>query len=186
MSGWGYPWFVCSYNSNSLDQSKYGSYLYDLYVYNPDGTEDSTTGGGCNGSDNFLTTFGYLDFDFPYGDGRPILKFADRKPRTIKSIHVNSTCYFYSVAMDGNGLSPALTEDVTYYATGYDAEGNEIKTITTTFATPEHVTNRWMEWDLSELGAIVTLRLNQAGGADNGYGYSLPTYYALDDMTIQW
>ena len=37
MNGWGYPWFVCSYNSNSLDQSKYGNYLSDLYVYNPDG-----------------------------------------------------------------------------------------------------------------------------------------------------
>ncbi len=186
MNGWGYPWFVCSYNSNSLDQGKYGGYMYDLYVYNPNGTEDSTTGGGNNGSDNFLTTFGYLDFDYPYGDGRPILKFADGKARTIKSIYVNSTCYFYSVAMDGNGLSPALTKDVTYYATGFDAEDNEIKTITTTFATPEHVTDSWMKWDLSELGAVVSLRLNQAGGADNGYGYSLPAYYAVDDVTVEW
>lgn len=183
----GYPWFVCSYNSNSLDQSKYGGYLYDLYVYNPDGTEDSMTGGGCNGSDNFLTTFGYLDFDFSYyGDGRPILKFADGKARTVKSIHVNSTCYFYSVAMSGNGLSPALTKDVTYYATGYDADDKEIKTITMTFATPEAVTKEWTKWDLSELGEIVSLRLNQAGGADNGYGYSLPAYYAVDDITVEW
>ena len=186
INGWGYPWFVCSYNSNSLDQGKYGGYLYDLYVYNPDGTEDSMTGGGCNGSDNFLTTFGYLDLDFPYGDGRPILKFADGKARTVKSIHVNSTCYFYSVAMSGNGLSPALTKDVTYYATGYDADDKEIKTITMTFATPEAVTKEWTKWDLSELGEIVSLRLNQAGGADNGYGYSLPAYYAVDDITVEW
>lgn len=186
MGGWGYPWFVCSYNSSSLDQSKYGGYLYDLYVYNPDGTEDSTTGGGNNGSDHFLTTYGYLDFDFPYGDGRPILKFADEKARTVKSIHVNSTCYFYSVATAGNGLSPILTKDVTYYATGFDAEGNETKTVTMTFATPEAVTRTWTKWDLSELGQIVSLRLNQAGGADNGYGYSLPAYYALDDITIEW
>lgn len=144
------------------------------------------TGGGCNGSDNFLTTFGYLDLDFPYGDGRPILKFADGKARTVKSIHVNSTCYFYSVAMSGNGLSPALTKDVTYYATGYDADDKEIKTITMTFATPEAVIKEWTKWDLSELGEIVSLRLNQAGGADNGYGYSLPAYYAVDDITVEW
>lgn len=186
MGGWGYPWFVCSYNSNSLDQGKYGGYLYDLYVYNPNGEEDSMTGGGCNGSDNFLTTFGYLDFDFPYGDGRPILKFADGKARTIKSIHVNSTCYFYSVAEKGNDLSPELTEDVTYYATGFDAADNEIKTVTMTFATSDTITNSWTKWDLSELGAIVSLRLNQGGGADNGYGYSLPAYYAVDDITIEW
>lgn len=186
MGGWGYPWFVCSYNSNSLDQSKYGGYLYDLYVYNPNGAEDSTTGGGNNGSDNFLTTFGYLDLDFPYGDGRPILEFADKKARTIESLYVNSTCYFYSVAMDGNGLSPALTKDVTYYATGFDAAGNEIKTVTMTFATPDYVTKAWTKWDLSDLGPVVSLRLNQAGGADNGYGYSLPAYYALDDITVAW
>ena len=79
-------------------------------MYNPDGVEDSMTGGGRNGSDNFLTTFGYLDFDFPYGDGRPILEFADNKARTIRSLYVNSTCYFYSVATSGNGLSPELTK----------------------------------------------------------------------------
>lgn len=186
MNGWGYPWFVCSYNSNSLDQSKYGNYLYDLYVYNPDGVEDSMTGGGRNGSDNFLTTFGYLDFDFPYGDGRPILEFADNKARTIRSLYVNSTCYFYSVATSGNGLSPELTKDVTFYATGFDANGNEIKTITMIFATPEAITKTWTKWDLSELGPIVSLRLNQAGGADNGYGYSLPAYYAVDDITVEW
>lgn len=186
LNGWGYPWFVSSYNSNSLDQKKYANYMHDLYLYNPNGTENSTKGGGRNGSDNFLTTFGYLDFDFPYGDGRPILEFADKQARTVKSIYVNSTCYFYSVAMGGNELSPALSKDVTYYATGFDASGTEIKTITTIFATVDHVTNSWTKWDLSELGPIVSLRLNQAGGADNGYGYSLPAYYAIDDITVEW
>ncbi|MDR2773185.1 MAG: DUF4988 and DUF4465 domain-containing protein [Tannerella sp.] len=185
-SGYGYPWIVSSYNSSSLDPKKYGYYEYDLYVYNPDGPEDATTGGGRNGSDNFLTNFGYFDFDFNWDMGRPILKFTDGKARMVKSLYVNSTCYFYSVATAGNALSPALTKDVTYYATGYDAGGNEIKTITMTFATPDAITKEWTKWDLSELGPIVSLRLNQAGGADNGYGYSLPAYYALDDITVEW
>ena len=67
-----------------------------------------------------------------------------------------------------------------------DADGNEIKTITMIFATPEAITKTWTKWDLSELGPIVSLRLNQAGGADNGYGYSLPAYYAVDDITVEW
>ncbi len=187
MGGWGYPWFVSSYNANSLDQDSYGYFTYDLYVYNPNITGESTTGGGNNGSDNFLTTFGYLDLVYPYGDGRPIFKFADGKARTVESLYVTSTCYFYSVAVSGNPLSPALSEDVTYYATGFDAKGNEVGTVTMTFATTEYVPDRWIKWDnLSELGPIVELRLNQAGGADNGYGYSLPAYYAVDDITISW
>ena len=187
MGGWGYPWFVSSYNANSLDQDSYGYYTYDLYVYNPNITGESTTGGGNNGSDNFLTTFGYLDLAYPYGDGRPIFKFADGKARTVESLYVTSTCYFYSVAVAGNPLSPALYDDVTYYATGFDADGNELGTVTMTFATTEYVPDKWIKWDnLSELGPIVELRLNQAGGADNGYGYSLPAYYAVDDITISW
>lgn len=76
---------------------------------------------------------------------------------------------------------------MTYYATGFDAKGNEVGTVTMTFATTEYVPDRWIKWDnLSELGPIVELRLNQAGGADNGYGYSLPAYYAVDDITISW
>ena len=186
MGGWGYPWFVSSYNSKSLDQSKYGGFNYDLYVYNPDGEVDSTKGGGRNHSDNFITTFGYLDLVFPYGDGRPILEFADKKPRTIKSLYVNSTCYFYSVAIGGNELSPALSEDILYYATGVDAEGKDTKTITMVFGSTKGIIKEWTKWDLSELGPIVSLRLNQAGGADNGYGYSLPAYYAIDDITVEW
>lgn len=187
MNGWGYPWFVSSYNSNSIDQSKYGSFNYDLYVYNPDGAEDSTTGGGNNGSDNFLTTYGYLDLQYPYGDGRPILKFADGKPRTITSLYINSICYFYSVASKGNALSPALEKDVIFHATGCDAEGKELKTITMVFgSTKDGIVKEWTKWDLSELGPIVSLRLNQSGGADNGYGYSLPANYAIDDITVEW
>lgn len=187
MGGWGYPWFISSYNANSLDQDSYGYYTYDLYVYNPDITGEATTGGGNNGSDNFLTTFGYLDLVYPYGDGRPIFKFADGKARTVESLYVNSTCYFYSVAVSGNPLSPALSEDVIYYATGFDAAGNEVGTVTLTFATTDYVPDRWIKWDnLSDLGPIVELRLNQGGGADNGYGYSLPAYYAVDDITISW
>lgn len=186
MNGWGYPCFVSSYNSNSLDQSTYAGYNYDLYVYNPNGVEDSMKGGGRNGSDNFLVAYGYMDLEHPYGDGRPILEFADKRPRTIRSLFVNSTCYFYSVAGNGNALSPSLEKDVIFYATGYDAEGKETKTVQMVFGSKQGIIKEWTEWDLSELGPIVTLRLNQAGGADNGFGYSLPAYYAIDDVTVEW
>ena len=183
--GYDYPWMLSSYNSND---SSYGDYLHDLYVYNPDNA-DATTGGGNNGSDNFLVSFGYSELAHPeYGDNRPVFLFADGKARTIRSMFVNSTCYFFFVAGNGNALSPALGEGeaVTWYATGFDEAGNELGTEELTFATPDNFIVSWTEWDLSGLGPVVSLRLNQGGGTDNGYGYSLPAYYAVDDITVEW
>ena len=141
-----------------------------------------------NGSDNFLVSYGYKDLDplYDYGDTRPIFLFADNVARTITSLYINTTCYFYSVAKYGNGITPALNEDVTVYATGYDAEGNELKTVSMTFASADFVTDSWTRWELSELGPVVSLRLNMGGGPDNGYGFSLPAYYAIDDITVEW
>ena len=182
--GTGYPWIVSSYNSNNL--SAYGTYMQDLYVYHPTNT-NSTSGGGNGGSNNFITTFGYLDPAYPYyGDGRPIFTFDDGVARTVKSLYVNSTCYFMKEALDGSGMSPALGpgEEVTLHATGYDADDNVIDEVTMLFADENGVTNVWTEWDISALGEIVTLRINMTGGTDNGWGFSLPGYYAVDDITI--
>lgn len=182
--GFDYPWILSSYNSSDL--TAFGDYLHDLYVYNPDNA-DATTGGGRNGSNNFLVAFGYMENGpFSLGDYRPVFKFADGKARVIKSLYLNSTNYFLNVTANGNDLSPALApgEEVTYYATGYDADGNELGTLTMIYASYEHVVTEWTEWDLSALGPIVALKLNQLGGTDNGYGYSLPAYYAIDDITV--
>ncbi|MDR0395258.1 MAG: DUF4988 and DUF4465 domain-containing protein [Tannerella sp.] len=183
--GFDYPWILSSYNTNNISPAL-GWYQTDLYIYNPDNA-DATTGGGRNGSNNFLVAFGYME-NGPYslGDYRPVFKFADGKARTIKSMYINSTLYFLSVVAEGNSLSPALApgESVWWEATGIDANGDEIGTIRRTFASYEHVIKEWTEWDISELGPIVALKLNQGGGTDNGYGYSLPAYYAIDDITV--
>lgn len=106
--------------------------------------------------------------------------------RTIESCYVNSTCYFLFVAANGNSLSPALGEgeDVILHATGYDADDNETGTVMMTFATVNKLITKWTKWDLSALGKVVTLKINMTGGTDNGYGFSLPAYYAIDDITV--
>ncbi|WP_302934556.1 DUF4465 domain-containing protein [Alistipes putredinis] len=43
----------------------------------------------------------------------------------------------------------------------------------------------WTKWDLSSLGKVAKVRFNMTGGPDNGYGFSMPAYYALDDITIE-
>ena len=100
---------------------------------------------------------------------------------------VNSTCYFLSVAAKGNALAPALEEgqDVLIHATGYDAAGKETGTVTMTFASKDKLIKEWTKWDLSSLGKVAKVRFNMTGGPDNGYGFSMPAYYALDDITIE-
>lgn len=122
-----------------------------------------------------------------YGDSRPIFAFADGVARTIQSCYINSTCYFLSVAAKGNALAPALEEgqDVLIHATGYDAAGKETGTVTMTFASKDKLIKEWTKWDLSSLGKVAKVRFNMTGGPDNGYGFSMPAYYALDDITIE-
>jgi hypothetical protein len=185
--GFDYPWILSSYTTNTITPEK-GWYQTDLYIYNADNGVEATHGGGNNGSDNFLVAFGYYEPEgqFSLGDYRPVFKFADGQARTIKSIYINSTVYFLSVVAEGNSLSPALApgESVWWDATGLDADGNELGTIRRTFASYENIITEWTQWDLSELGPVVALKLNQGGETDNGYGYSLPAYYAIDDITV--
>ena len=54
------------------------------------------------------------------------------------------------------------------------------------YASYEKVTSEWTEWDLSGLGKVVSVKMNITGGTDNDWGFSLPAYYALDDITIEW
>ncbi|MCI5717657.1 MAG: DUF4465 domain-containing protein [Alistipes sp.] len=184
-----YPFFVSSYNSSSLDSDTFGSYNYDLVVYNVNASEGiATSKGGRNGSDNFLVGNGYRDEQYYvyYGDSRPILFFADGVSRIIKSVWVNYTTYFMNVALNGNGPSQALKEgeDCMLTVTGYDIDDTETGSVKMTYAQKDHMLSGWTELDLSELGPIVKVRFNLSGGPKNGSGFSLPAYYALDDITV--
>lgn len=184
-----YPFFVSSYNSSSLDGSTFGSYAYDLFVYDADATAGiNTSGGGRRGSDNFLVGNGYRDelYYMYYGDSRPVLFFADGRPRVIKSVWVNYTTYFLNVVTNGNGMSPALAEneDCMLTVTGYGPDGGETGSVEMVFARKDHLLDGWTELDLSGLGPVAMVRFNLSGGPNSPYGFSLPGYYALDDITV--
>lgn len=180
-----YPFFVSSYCSSSLDEGTFGSFGYDLFVYKADASDGiETSKGGHDGSDNFLIGNGYND---PYYiDSRPILFFADGVSRVIKSVWVNYTTYFMNVALNGNGFSPALKEgeDCMLTVTGYDLDGAETGSVKMTYAQKDHMLSGWTELDLSGLGAVARVKFDFSGGPNNGYGFSLPAYLALDDITV--
>lgn len=182
-----YPFFVSSYNSSSLD-GEFGSYSYDLFVYNAGApTGVNIYGGGHDGSNNFLIGNGYRDTDeyvMYSGDKRPILYFADNKPRVIKSVLVNYTTYFLNVVKNGNGMSSSLDGDCILTVTGYDAAGRESAEVEMIFARKDYLLDGWTKLDLSRLGAVAMVRFNLSGGPNNGFGFSLPAYYAIDDITV--
>lgn len=175
-------WIVSSYNSK--DVASFGDYTYDLYVYNA-GNADAVRGGGHNGSDNFLVGFGNSD---DYKDARPTLEFADGKARTIKGCYINSTCYLLNVAENGNAFARPLDDgdEVMIHATGYDAAGAETGTVSFSLARKDRLIKSWTAWDLSSLGKVVKVRFSMSGGPATEYGMTTPTYYALDDITVEW
>ena len=142
-------------------------------------------GGGHNGSDNFLVGFGNAD---ETRDNRPTLEFADGKARTVKGCYVNSTCYILNIMRNGKPLSPALSDEdeVFIYATGYDAAGAETGKVSLSFAKKDKMIDTWTAWDLSSLGEVTKIRFSISGGPENEYGMTTPTYYAIDDVTVEW
>jgi hypothetical protein len=183
---------VSSFNSNCLEKFNiYGAYLRDLYVYNAK-NEDAAKGGGNGGSDNFLVGYGNYEGDESgeWGDEdfRPTLTFADGKARTIKGCYVNSTTYFVSITELGNEFSPALQagEKITLTATGYDKMRRKTGSVTMTLAEKGNITKSWRAWDLSALGAVVSVRFNITGGPTDECGMMSPKYFAIDDITVEW
>lgn len=183
---------VSSFNSNCLEKFNiYGAYLRDLYVYNAE-NEDAAKGGGNGGSDNFLVGYGNYEGDKSgeWGDEdcRPMLTFSDGKARTIKGCYVNSTAYFVSITELGNDFSPALKagDKITLTATGYDKMRRETGSVTMTLAEKGNITKSWRAWDLSALGAVVSVRFNITGGPTDEWGMMSPKYFAIDDITIEW
>lgn len=171
-------------NYASTDYVNYGTYENQLRVY---GEEDA---GGHSGSKNFCMHFGYKD-NSPWNDTEylPALSFADGEARVIDHMYVNNSAYAINCYMNGNGLTANIGEEdwVKLLATGYDADGNETGTVEFYMVNgPDYIITEWAKWDLSGLGAVVSIEFNVTGSSDNGYGYSQPAYFAYDDVAVRF
>jgi hypothetical protein len=160
-----------------MDYEANGSHLAQLTLY---GT------GGNNSSKNFLVSFGYCDDSgFTSPAWQPWMSFNDGVAKTIEYMYIAPTTYFYNVAVNGNPLSPAVgDDDVWVTATGY-LNGKEGKTAKTYMIKDgKSLVNSWTKWELLELGKVDKVVFNIGGGTDNGYGFSLPAYFAIDDIMV--
>ena len=176
---------VSGYNSNEV--THFGTYESDLYVYNGR-KADSTKGGGAEGSDHFLISYGnYEPAVDAEADMRPTITFSDGKARMVKGCQVNCTTYFINIAKYGNPYSPALKdgEEIKVYATGYDAAGKEGKTAEMTIARKDNIIQKWTAWDLTSLGEVVSVKFNIRGGNTDEWGMTTPKYFAIDNIVVE-
>lgn len=54
------------------------------------------------------------------------------------------------------------------------------------FAEKDRMITTWTAWDLSSLGEVVEVKFDMTGDVENEYGFAMPTYYAIDDVTVEW
>ncbi len=172
-------------NYQEMDLSV-GDYTRQLSVYY---TDEVTGKGGYNGSTNFAINTGYDDFSGWAMGSLPVLTFTDGEERIIDHMYVCNTTYFVSAATSGNGLSAAVGEDdwVNILATGYDANG--VATGTTAefqLADGDGCREGWNKFDLSVLGAVNSVSFNIVGTSDNGAGFSVPAYFAYDNVAVRF
>ena len=177
-------------NYYSTDIIANGDYTHQLTVY----------GNGAHSGNNCAVSYGYLDIvsDQPWGDSRTYI-FSSEGPVIFEKMYVNTTCYLLNCCLNGNGLTAPLTPDsyVKVIATGYKdeaafkADENDNKNkgnnpqVEIFIAKGDGFIQTWTEFDLSKLGKVEYIRFNVAGDSDNGYGFSQPAYFAMDDITIR-
>jgi hypothetical protein len=185
---WGGGIAVSNYYSTDVENK--GSYLDQLTVY-------GTTGHSGN---NCAVSYGYLDIvsTQSWGDSRPYIKSLSGA-KVFDCMWVNTTTYLLNCCLNGNSLTDPLTEEgyVKIIATGYadeaafNADLNDNKNsnnnpeVEIFIAKKDGFITDWTRFDLSDLGAVEYIRFNVSGDSDNGYGFSQPAYFAMDDIAVR-
>ncbi len=173
-------------NYASGDFSSYGGFESQLTVYKKGVDGLAQKGAGHNGSDNFAVHYGYSDssgYSMSEED-LPMLYFADGEARVIDHMYVNNTCYALNAYLEGNGLTPKISEDdwVKIVATADNGNTAEFYLCNG----PSNIVTDWTKWDLSGLGEVTCVWFNITGSSDNGFGFSQPAYFAYDDVAVRF
>lgn len=98
-----------------------------------------------------------------------------------------NTTYVVNVWKNGNGLSPSGGSGGYFKLVAYafDANGDLIdKHPELSLAQGKTVLSEWTLFDLSDLGEVSKIAFNLESNIDNGYGMSIPAYFAFDDVKV--
>ncbi len=180
-SGGGY---VISKYTGSLEDLTNAQDIYDYQLSIP-------FAGGHNSSSNFV--IGYHDSNIDAADDvKPAIIFYDEVPRVIDHMYItNASVTMYCITY-GNQFSDAYDGDdyLDVVATGYngDVKGSTIK-----FRLAEGANtkiDKWVKWDLSQLGAVTKVVFHMEEYQVDDYGYArytrTPMFFAYDDVAVRF
>ena len=157
----------------------------------------------AHSGDNFCVHYGYKDF-FSYVENLPELSFADGEARVIDHMWVTNTNYTLNQLYNGvkseagnsfGGNWEGLTEDawLKIIAQGFDdveadADAEPISETEFYLVKGMNVVTDWQKWDLSELGPVAKVRFNFTYSDEMGgqYGFTIPGYFAYDDVAVRF
>ena len=179
---------ISNYACNDL--ATYGNSNMQLTVYKSDEASLVQAGGGHNGSNNFAIHFGFASSWV----SAPVIEFADGVERVIDHMYVNNTTYLLNQYLNGGSFNPAATASTWFRikATGYNASNVETNTIYFYLCQGNElgngVINEWTQWDMTGLGAVVSVKLDMEASDEmvGTYGLNLPAYFAYDDVAVRF
>ena len=157
----------------------------------------------AHSGDNFVVHYGYKDF-YSYVENLPELYFADGEARVIDHMYITNTSYTLNQLYMGvkseagnsfGGNWEGLTESawLKIVAQGFDdvdadAYAEPISEVEFYLVQGENVVTDWQKWDLSELGSVAKVRFNFLYSEEMGgrYGFTIPGYFAYDDVAVRF
>ena len=157
----------------------------------------------AHSGDNFAVHYGYKDF-FTYVENLPEISFADGEKRVIDHMWVTNTNYTLNQLYNGvkseagnsfGGNWTGLTESawLKIVAQGFDdpdadAYAEPVSEVEFYLVNGENVLTDWQKWDLSGLGEVAKVRFNFLYSDEMGgrYGFTIPGYFAYDDVAVRF
>ncbi len=143
--------------------------------------KSSLTGGsGNNGSANFAVVnadiFSQTSISFAYGLNL-----------TIDNLYIANTAYALSTCLYGDGyISEPLGsgDDFWVTITGYKYDGTKVGEVVYYLVKNGVAVEGWNRCDLSSLGSVNKINFKIDSSVQNAYGSVVPSYIAIDDITV--
>ena len=149
---------------------------------------------------NFAVHYGYID-GMSMCENLPEISFVDGEVRVIDHMYVCNTNYTLNQLVCGVGSEAGntfggnwtgLSDDawLKIVAYGFASVDDEEYTTTAEFylVKGQNVVETWQKWDLSGLGKVAKVQFNFLYSDEMGgkYGFTIPGYFAYDDVAVQF
>ena len=154
----------------------------------------------AHSGDNFAVHYGYKD-EWSFIENLPEWTFYDCEPRVIDHMYVTNTNYTLNQLYNGvkseegnnfGGTWTGLNDDawLKIVAYGFESVDDEepVSEVEFYLVNGTNVVEDWQKWDLSGLGKVAKVRFNflYSEAMGGSYGFTIPGYFAYDDVAVRF